>query len=273
MTGFNAPQHPRGGKPLNKGQFSAAHHAEPEPGLTARTDLHPDLAEVLESAAKLQKMVPDAVLVGGSAAALYAGHRASYDHDHVLERLRDNFEVVLDAVESDNGWATNRVTPGKIILGELGGIETGLRQLIRRRPLEVVNVQLMSGATVRVPTNDETLRIKAFLITKRNQTRDYLDVAALADGMGLDRAARVLAQMDEYYADQNADGAAVTTQVIRQLANPAPKDSRTTGQLGNYKGLAARWHDWKSTVAVCRSLAVLIVEGDDDGSEIPKPGC
>lgn len=273
MAGFDASQHPRGGNPGNRGQFSTAGHAEPEVTLHARTDLHPDLAEVLESAARLQHLVPDAVLVGGSAAALYAGHRASYDHDRVLAGLSDNFEVVLDAVESDHGWATNRVTPGKTMLGELGGIETGLRQLIRRRPLEVVDVQLASGAVVRVPTNEETLRIKAFLITKRNQTRDYLDVAALADGMGLAEAARVLARMDDYYADQNADGAAVTTQVVRQLSNPSPKDSRTTRQLSAYKGLAARWHDWESTVAVCRSLAAAIVEGAEDEPEVPQPGC
>lgn len=245
-------------------------NAQTDPVFAARKDLHPDLAEVLESASRLQELVPDAVLVGGSAAALYAGHRASYDHDHVLARLRDNFEMVLEALESDEGWATNRVTPGKIILGELGGIETGLRQLIRLRPLEVVSVQLVSGATVRVPTNDETLRIKAFLITKRNQTRDYLDVAALADGMGIGAAARVLGRIDEYYADQNADGAAVATQVVRQLADPAPKDSRTTRQLDNYKGLAARWHSWDATVDVCRSLAAAIVEGNDDGPEVPE---
>lgn len=75
--------------------------------------------------------VPDAVLVGGSAAALYAGHRDSYDHDHVLGDLAQRFDVVLEAVESTDGWVTNRVTPGKIVLGELGGIETGIRQLIR----------------------------------------------------------------------------------------------------------------------------------------------
>lgn len=270
MAGFDDSKHPRGGKPENSGQFSATNHAEPEATLQARPDLHPDLAEVLESAAKLQQLVPDAVLVGGSAAALYAGHRASYDHDHVLTGLRDSFEVVLDAVEADHGWATNRVTPGKIILGELGGIETGLRQLIRRRPLEVVDVMLPSGASVRVPTADETLRIKAFLITRRNQTRDYLDVAALADGMGIEEAARVLARMDDFYADQNADGAAVSSQVVRQLANPAPKDSRTTAQLPGYKGLAERWHDWNETVLTCRALAAAIVEGGED-AEVPQP--
>ncbi|MCZ2403116.1 hypothetical protein IV498_07955 [Paenarthrobacter sp. Z7-10] len=229
--------------------------------------MYPDLAEVFETAARLQKLVSDAVLAGGSAVALYVGHRASCDQD--LTILRENLEIVLDAGEADNGWATNRLTPGKIILGELGGIETGLRQLIRRRPLEVVVVQLPSGATMRAPTNQETLRIKAFLITRRNQTRDYLDVAAMAAGMGIADAARVLGGMDDYYADQNSDGAAVSTQVVRQLADPSPKDSRTTAQLSTYKGLAARWHDWSETVSVCRQLAVTIVEGVDDGPEIP----
>jgi hypothetical protein len=34
----------------------------------------PELVRVLESAARLQEVVPDAVLVGGSAAALWANH-------------------------------------------------------------------------------------------------------------------------------------------------------------------------------------------------------
>lgn len=64
------------------------------------------LMRVLRSAARLQELVPDAVLVGGSAAALYAGHRDSYDHDHVLADLDDRFDAVLDAVESHDGWVT-----------------------------------------------------------------------------------------------------------------------------------------------------------------------
>ena len=47
----------------------------------------PELVRVLESAARLQEVVPDAVLVGGSAAAPWANHRFSYDHDHVLQDL------------------------------------------------------------------------------------------------------------------------------------------------------------------------------------------
>lgn len=104
--------------------------------------------------------------------------------DHVLADLAGRFDAVLEAVESQEGWVTNRVTPGKIILGELGGIETGIRQLIRRTPLETVRITLPSGKSITAPTPEETLRVKAFLIIRRNQTRDYLDVAALADRRG-----------------------------------------------------------------------------------------
>lgn len=220
------------------------------------------LVNVLESAAKLQQLVPDAVLVGGSAAALYAGRRLSFDHDHVLANLQQNFDVVLEALESENGWVTNRTTYGKIILGKLGGIETGLRQLIRLHPLEVDHVVLPAGETIRVPTLDETLRIKAFLITRRNQTRDYLDVAALSETAGMERAASVLSAMDDYYADQNRDGTAVTSQVIRQLSNPEPADSRTTIQLEHYKGLKDKWRDWATTVEICRNLALRMIQED-----------
>src|SRR5699024_9921603 len=156
----------------------------------------PTLAEVLESEARLQERVPDAVLVGGTAAALYAGHRASFGHDHVLTDLCDRFDVVLDALEREGDWLTNRVTPGKIVLGRLGEIEAGVRQMIRTVPLEIRETRLPSGRTVRVPTAAETLRIKAFLIVKRNQVRDYLDVAALAYAYGIGAAPRSLTAIE-----------------------------------------------------------------------------
>jgi hypothetical protein len=223
----------------------------------------PSLSSVLESAARLQQVVPDAVLVGGAAAALYAGHRDSFHHDHVLSDLSDRFAAVLDAVEATEGWVTNRVVPGTLILGEIGDIETGIRQLRRRRPLEVREVELPSGQRLRVPTADEILRVKAYLIVRRNRTRDYLDVAALADRHGLERAARVLATIDRYYADQHEGGDGVATQLARQLAEPRPRDSRTTRQLSRYERLDRRWHDWSSVVAVCNALADLILGTGD----------
>jgi hypothetical protein len=219
--------------------------------------VRPELVRVLESAVRLQEVVPDAVLVGGSAAALWVSHRTSFDHDHVLQDLSDRFDAVLEAIEATDGWVTNRVTPGKIILGELGDIESGVRQLIRSRPLEVAEVSLPSGQLLRVPTPDETLRIKGYLIVRRNQVRDYLDVAALSDKYGIAHAADVLRHIDAYYTDQRGPGPeGVATQLARQLADPKPADARTIGQLGRYKGLDARWADWGNVIGVCRSLAV-----------------
>jgi hypothetical protein len=223
-------------------------------------DASPELLAVLESAARLQQMVPDAVLVGGSAAALYAGHRDSYDHDHVLADLRDRFDVVLEALESEGEWVTNRVVPGKIILGQLGDIEAGVRHMIRTRPLETARVTLPSRRTLKVPTAAETLRIKGFLIVRRNQTRDYLDVAALADRYGLPAAAAVLARIDDYYADQHGAGRGIAAQLVRQLADPRPKDSSVTRQLDAYRNLASRWTDWGEVRSVCGQLAADMLE-------------
>lgn len=218
------------------------------------------LDDVLQSAARLQELVPDAVLVGGTAAALYAGHRDSTDHDHVVADLSDRFDAVLEALESDPDWILNRATPGKIILGSLGDIETGIRQLIRRRPLETQAVTIADGTSLIVPTPAETLRIKAYLIVKRNQTRDFLDVAALSDRFGTDWSAGVLAGIDDYYDASAGDGTAVASQLVRQLGEPRPKDDRTVGQLPAYKNLAVRWQSWQSVVAQCQALADAMLE-------------
>lgn len=218
----------------------------------------PELLHVLESAARLQQVVPDAVLVGGSAAALYAGHRLSFDHDHVVADLAVHFDAVLEAVEATEGWVTNRVTPYKIILGTLGDIEAGIRQLRRRRPLEVVDVTLPSGHTLRVPTPEETLRIKAYLITTRNRVRDFLDVAALS-ARDVSASAEVLLELDDYYEDQHAAAGAesdgVRSQLVRQLSDPRPRDTSVLAELPRYKSLAPRWHDWSDVQTQCAALA------------------
>jgi hypothetical protein len=212
------------------------------------------LRDVLEKAAQLQELVPGAVLVGGSAAVLYAHHRESHDHDHVVSDLAERFDSILENLEALGDWSTARVQPGKIILGELGGIETGVRQLLRSRPLESVEIQVQ-GKPLLVPTVAEILRIKAWLALSRNQTRDYLDITAIADSMGLDEAAAVLDGIDDYYADINRRPEAVSTQLVRQLADPRPRDAEVTAQLESYKELDPRWHDWSAVESVLADLA------------------
>lgn len=228
-------------------------------GLPEMGNRDPRFTALLESAAHLQRLVPGAVLVGGAAAILYADHRESSDHDHVVADLADRFEMVLEAIEGDEGWVTNRVTPGKVILGNLDGIEAGVRQMIRSRALEVAEVELPSGDALTVPTVEETLRIKAFLVVRRNQTRDYLDLAALADNLGVDRAAEVLTGIDDYYADQHEEGDGVASQLVRQLSDPRPADRSVIDQLSSYRRLRKRWIDWKAVREVLGAVGARMV--------------
>ncbi|MGH2726299.1 MAG: hypothetical protein ACRDKS_04910 [Actinomycetota bacterium] len=222
------------------------------------TDPEPEFRKVLASAARLQRIVPEAVLVGGTAAAQRAGHRVSFDDDHVLADLRERFEEILAALEDTDGWVTARIRPNVLILGRLDGIETGIRQLIRRRPLEVEEV-VVDGRHLRVPTLQEMLRVKAWLALRRNATRDYLDLVALADRLGSD-AARVILGMDDYYQDQiGTGGRRVATQVAKQLADPLPYDLSDV-DLRHYRKLDRRWRDWGNVVSATRRLAADVLD-------------
>lgn len=120
----------------------------------------PDWERVLSAASHLQEILPEAVLVGGTAAAYYAQHRLSQDADHVLPDLRAHFEEVLATLEAVAGWKTARVQRPVLILGSLDGIETGIRQLIREQPLETMQLEF-KGQSLTLPTQAEILRIKA----------------------------------------------------------------------------------------------------------------
>lgn len=220
--------------------------------------------DVLRAAARLQSIVPDAILVGGTAAATHADHRRSHDDDHVVADLQARFDAVLSALEETEGWITARIKRPVLILGSLDGIETGVRNLIRRRPLEV-ELRDTDFGPIRVPTLEEMLRIKAWLVLTRNATRDYLDLVALAERLGTESAAAVLLSLDDFYADQiGPGGVRLATQLARQLAEPLPYDLSAT-DLQQYRQLAERWQRWDAVAAACRrlSVAMLSQEADD----------
>lgn len=216
----------------------------------------PDWEEILSSAAHLQRILPEAVLVGGSASAVYAGHRMSVDADHVLTDLRTRFDEVLAELESVAGWKTARVQRPVQILGNLDGIDTGVRQLIRDEPLETTRVEVR-GQKLTVPTQAEILRIKGVLILKRNATRDYLDFVALADQMGGAKLAKALRRFDRLYPQPSKQSALQQLQI--QLANPLPWDLEGM-KLNEYKHLNARWHDWNAVKMVCANCAIAIFD-------------
>ncbi|MHB8166861.1 MAG: hypothetical protein ACYDDT_08840 [Sulfuricella sp.] len=216
----------------------------------------PDWELVLSSAARLQRILPDAVLVGGTASAIHAEHWFSRDADHVLTDLRLRFDQVLAQLESVAGWKTARVQRPVQILGSLDGIETGVRQLIREEPLETMVVDY-HGERLTVPTEGEILRIKGVLILKRNATRDYLDFVALADYMGGERLAQALQSFDKLYQQDNEESPLQQLQV--QLANAVPYDLEDT-ELSEYKNLAPRWHDWNAVKAACTHISTVIFD-------------
>jgi hypothetical protein len=230
--------------------------------VNSRRQPGPALDQVLRSAVRLQELVPDAVLVGGAAAALHAGHRESFDH--VLTDLSARYEQVLEAVEASDGWATSvrASRPPMTILGSLDGVEAGLRQMRRVRPLETAEVVIDGDATVVVPTLEEMLRVKAFLIVQRNYVRDYLDVVALAHGLGVDGAARTLRDIDAYYADRSEESGSVVTALVGKLADPDPRDRDVIPELPRYKGLDPRWHEWSSVVQACQQLSLEVAQAD-----------
>ena len=221
--------------------------------------IRPETEAVLAAAARLQELVPDAILVGGTAAAYHAGHRVSFDDDHVVADLRERFDLVLAALEDTDGWITARIKRPVLILGKLDGVETGIRNLIRRRALEVETAAI-GGRELRVPTLAEITRIKAWLCLVRNATRDYLDFAALADRLGEVGAAGVVMTMDEYYADQlGPGGRRISTQVAKQLAEPRPDDLSGV-DLFSYRRLDKRWQDWGTVADLCRRVAERVLD-------------
>lgn len=216
----------------------------------------PDWERVLASAAHLQRILPDAVLVGGSASAVYAAHRLSTDADHVLSDLSLRFDQVLAALEVVAGWQTARVRRPVLILGSLDGIETGVRQLIREEPLETVQIEYL-GNTITIPTEAEMLRIKGVLILTRNATRDYLDFVALAEHQGVENVVSALQPFDRLYPQPNGESALQQLQI--QLAQPLPFDLEELN-LDEYKNLDPRWHDWQNVRVTCIQYANLIFD-------------
>ncbi|MBF0456981.1 MAG: hypothetical protein HQK99_03700 [Nitrospirae bacterium] len=208
---------------------------------------------VLSSICRLQVVLPEAVLVGGTASAIYAEHRLSFDHDHVLPDLRERFDAVLSELEAVSGWETARVKRPVLILGSLDGVETGVRQLRRTKPLETT-VMRVGGHELVLPALPEVLRIKAFLCLQRNATRDYLDLAALAAHIGVEAACDALWSMDELYPQKSGGEWVVRTQLIQQLSAPQPYDLDEI-DLAEYKGVRPPFDSWGYVAGMCGKLS------------------
>ncbi len=213
-------------------------------------------SEILRAGIQAQRWVPGAVCVGGTAAALYAHHRLSYDTDHFVSGLRDRFDEVRSALETHSEWKTARVTPPVLILGRIGEVDVGFRQPRRSRPVETKTVTTTEGPIV-VPTLEELLCMKAFLAYDRRVTRDFLDFAALSDQMLEREVVDSLLKLDMRYGELQT--ASVGLEVAKALSAAAPFDLNEA-ELPAYKGLAPKWHNWEATRGICHRFGVALGE-------------
>jgi len=215
----------------------------------------PDWERLLAAERHLQKLVPGSVLVGGTAAAIHARHRVSLEGNHALEDLRFRFDEVLTALEAAVGWRTE--PRPMLILGELDGVLTGIRQLRRTRPLDTEEV-----AGLRVPTLAEMARIKAWLLATRDTVRDYLDTVVLFERLGDAGVADALRPFDEIY--RQPTGVSPLAEVVERLAAAAPEDKADV-DLTQYRSITPPWNDWRHLAASgrywARCIAPIVLEG------------
>jgi hypothetical protein len=179
----------------------------------------------------------------------------------VLEDLRSRFDAVLGELEAAAGWRTERVQRPVLILGQLDGVLTGIRQLRRTAPLET---EKRLGLVI--PTLAEMARIKAWLLATRYTTRDYLDLVVLLERLGEAEASRAFRAFDALY--RQLAPVSPLSEVVERLAEASPMDSGQV-DLATYKGLVAPWNRWPHLVDRGRHWSVVLARATletNDGS-------
>jgi hypothetical protein len=218
---------------------------------------------LIEATAEFQKLVPDSVLVGGTAAALHVGHRISTDADLTIGDLRERFPEIFEKLEKEPGWELERRNVPVMIMGNFNGVETTLRQLIRTKPLETEILEF-GGRSLRVPTIHEMIRIKGWLALTRNAFRDYLDFAALTAKVGPEETRDALLSFDDCYKDVSNKkierDVSPLIQFARQIADPLPGDLKDVSEVARYKNIVEEWNTWDKVRTQCLVASMIALE-------------
>lgn len=210
--------------------------------------------EIIIAGIKAQELIEGSIAVGGTAAALYAGHRVSRDTDHLLMFLKENFDEVLEKLNQSPEWKLARTKKPVLILGSINDVEVGFRQSRRTKAIETTLIKTDFG-NLTVPTLDELIGMKAYLAYSRNATRDYLDFAALSECAVEREVLDSLSKLDERYGELQT--ASVGLEVAKALTEAKPYDLDEI-DLSEYKILAADWRNWNKIEKICGRFGVLL---------------
>lgn len=218
-----------------------------------------DFQRVLEQGRQLQARLPEMspVAVGGTAVALHCRHRVSLDVDVVTPHLVVRYDEVLANLEAWPGWRTNRQNPRVLILGERAQVDLGIRQ--QRRPVPLRTTRL---AGLLVPTAAEMLRIKAFLLGERRAARDFVDVAALRQRLGLERSLDSLRYLNAVFG---AVSPLTWAARFAEACEAEPADFANV-ELAAYKGLRPPFTDWRFVARSCQELGRALVKAELAGA-------
>lgn len=107
-----------------------------------------------------------------------------------------------------------------------------------------------------VPTAPEMLRVKAFLLTERRATRDYIDVAALALHLGSDAALEAVGFLSLVYGPREPQ---TWVSAFAEACESEPLDLASVA-LAEYKGLEPPLNAWPFVAARCRDLGRAVLK-------------
>lgn len=211
--------------------------------------------QILDAVVAVQALLPDATMIGGSAVTVHTGHRLSGDADLVLRNLDRDWQQVRSGLEELQDWITDYPKIPTNLMGRYRDARVSVRKFNRLRDVEIRDFDYQ-GHTLRVAAPDELVRMKGLALLSRGLTRDYVDVAALDQGLreAGSSAAQAIAAFDEYYQEQRSAGS-LARELIATLSDPQPRESNPQAALDELAALRTDLRDWDQVRRRCQQIA------------------
>ena len=211
--------------------------------------------EILDAVAAVQTLLPNATMIGGSAITVHTGHRLSGDADLVLRNLARDWQQVRSGLEELQDWITEYPKIPTNLMGRYRDGRVSVRKLNRLRDIEIAEISY-KNRTLRVAAPDELVRMKGLALLNRGLARDYVDIAALDEGLreAGTSAAHAIAEFDEYYQEHKSAGSPAR-ELVAALSYPRPLEQNPQEALNELTALKKNLRDWERIRIRCQQIA------------------